>query len=135
MLPPQALERLSLTAARITSFYHLVPIIGVALFVLGAIMMIRLPKEARVALSLILFVLGFGFIGSFEFLREAARKPYVIHGYMYSNQIRVQDVPSSTGPDCWPLPNGSAPTSATPWPQAKSSSSCNAPHVTPSVAP
>lgn len=92
VFPPEAAHRLALRAARITDFYRLIPIFAAGLFVLGAVMMVRLPRGARIALSLILFMLGFGFIGSFEFLREAGRKPYVIHGYMYSNQILPSEV-------------------------------------------
>ncbi|MBG0788868.1 MAG: cytochrome ubiquinol oxidase subunit I [Desulfovibrionaceae bacterium] len=87
VLPPEAMARLSLKAARITAFHAYIPGIAAGLFALGVAMMIRLPREARIALSVILLGLGLGFIGSFEFLREAARKPYVIHDYMYSNQI------------------------------------------------
>ena len=92
VLPPEAVHRLSLVASRITEFYRLIPIMAAGLFVLGVVMMIRLPREARVALSVILCLLGLGFIGSFEFLREAARKPYLIHGYMYSNQLLPSQV-------------------------------------------
>jgi cytochrome bd-type quinol oxidase subunit 1 len=92
VLPPEAQHRLAHTAARITSFYELVPIFGAAVFLLGSAMMLRLPRGGRVALSALLFLAGFGFIGSFEFVRESARKPYLIHDYMYSSQILVSEV-------------------------------------------
>lgn len=88
VLPPEALIQLSHKAGRITQFYNLIPGIAAAILVIGAAMMVRIPRQARVSVSIILLCLGLGFIGSFEFLREAARKPYVIHGFMYSNQIR-----------------------------------------------
>lgn len=91
VLPPEAEARLALTASRISSYAELIPIVAAALFGVGLIMIVRLPREARIALSIILLVLGQGFIGSFEFLRESSRKPYVIHGYMYSNQILKAD--------------------------------------------
>jgi cytochrome c553 len=37
-------------------------------------------------------ILAAVFFGSYERIREAARKPYVIHGYMYSSGIRVDEV-------------------------------------------
>ena len=37
-------------------------------------------------------VIGFLHMGSFEFIREAGRRPYVIHGHMYSNAILTADV-------------------------------------------
>ncbi|WP_419786381.1 cytochrome ubiquinol oxidase subunit I [Pseudodesulfovibrio sp.] len=92
VLPPEALQRLTLKAARISQFYELIPIFAAATFVVGAVMIVRLPKGARVVLSTVLLVVGFCFLGSFEFLREAARKPYLIHDYMYSTQIRKADV-------------------------------------------
>ncbi|MFW5488113.1 MAG: cytochrome ubiquinol oxidase subunit I [Desulfovibrio sp.] len=92
VLPQEALARLALRASLITEFYELIPIFAAGIFVLGALMLVRLPQNARFALSLVLLLLGLGFIGSFEFLREAARKPYLVHGYLYSNQIKVDDV-------------------------------------------
>ena len=91
VLPPEALQRLTLKAARITSLYDMIPFFAAATFVAGAVMMVRLPRNARVALSCVLLVLGFCFLGSFEFLREAARKPYLIHNYMYSTQFKKGD--------------------------------------------
>ncbi|MDD3311670.1 cytochrome ubiquinol oxidase subunit I [Pseudodesulfovibrio sp.] len=91
-LPPEALERLAVKAARITRFYRLAPVFAAATFVAGAVLLVRLPRGARVALSAVLLVFGFCFLGSFEFLREAARKPYLIHGFMYSTQVRTADV-------------------------------------------
>ena len=32
------------------------------------------------------------YFGAYERVREGSRKPYVIHGYMYSNGIRVNEV-------------------------------------------
>ncbi|WP_027177506.1 cytochrome ubiquinol oxidase subunit I [Maridesulfovibrio bastinii] len=92
VLPPETLQRLTLKAARISTFYRLILICGASIFILGAAMMVRLPKEARVALTTILCILGIGFLGSFEFLRESARKPYLVYNYMYSSQIRTDEV-------------------------------------------
>lgn len=92
VLPPEAMQRIALKAARITEFYELIPIFATAVFVVGAMMIVRLPHKARVALSCVLLMLGLCFMGSFEFLREAGRKPYLIHGFMYSNQIRPDQV-------------------------------------------
>ena len=92
VLPEEALMRLALKAARITGIYALIPVFAAATFVAGAVMLVRLPRSARVALSAVLLAMGFCFLGSFEFMREAARKPYLIHGYMYSTQVRKADV-------------------------------------------
>ncbi|KAB2888482.1 MAG: cytochrome C [Desulfobulbaceae bacterium] len=39
-------------------------------------------------------LLSLAVMGSFEWIREAARRPWVIGGVMYSNMIRASDVPS-----------------------------------------
>ncbi|BDQ34764.1 cytochrome ubiquinol oxidase subunit I [Pseudodesulfovibrio portus] len=96
VLPPEALARLAVKAARIGQFFSYIPVIAGGLFVIGVAMMVRLPREARIAMSIVLLALGFGFIGSFEFTREAARKPYVIHDYMYSNQLLPSQMNSYT---------------------------------------
>ncbi len=40
----------------------------------------------------ILLVLGFGVIASFEYLRELVRKPWAINDYIYANDVRAADV-------------------------------------------
>ena len=40
----------------------------------------------------VLIIIGLAWMGGFEYLRENARRPYIIHGYMYSNSILVSDV-------------------------------------------
>ena len=49
----------------------------------------RVPRIALI----IPFVLGVWMLGHFERVREFIRKPYVIADYMYSNGVRVQDLP------------------------------------------
>ncbi len=53
-----------------------------------------LLKPARHSRALAFLVLGCGllFMGSFEWTREAARRPYVINGVMFSNGIRQADM-------------------------------------------
>jgi len=63
--------------------------IGLAVVVV-LIAMIRNKLVIRI-LAIILVALGLKAFGSFEWYREAARKPFVISGYMYSNGIVVSD--------------------------------------------
>jgi len=37
----------------------------------------------------VLMLLAFGWFGSFEFLRESIRKPWIVAGYMYGNSVEV----------------------------------------------
>ncbi|WP_027361469.1 cytochrome ubiquinol oxidase subunit I [Halodesulfovibrio aestuarii] len=58
-------------------------LIGVLVFVFVT------PQAVRPALLGVLLVLGIGQIGTFEWIREAGRRPYIIHGYMWSNSVHV----------------------------------------------
>ncbi len=50
-----------------------------------------LARKLNLAVGIVLMVLGLYWFGSYEWFREASRKPYVIHGYMYGNGMRVDD--------------------------------------------
>ena len=58
----------------------------------GAALAAGLARRPGRLAALVLLVLGFAFIGSFEWMREAARKPYIITGHTYANGIRVAKV-------------------------------------------
>jgi len=49
------------------------------------------PRKMERAEAVLLLAVGLVLFGSFEWEREASRKPFVIHGYMYSNGIAVPD--------------------------------------------
>jgi mono/diheme cytochrome c family protein len=63
-----------------------------------ALVVLKPSRHTRPAAFLV-FASAFVFLGAFEWTREAARRPYVIHRVMYSNGIRPADVPklSETG--------------------------------------
>lgn len=52
----------------------------------------RNPRQFSPAFASLLLVMGFFATGTTEWVREAARKPYILYGYMYSNSVRVADV-------------------------------------------
>ena len=52
------------------------------------------PRRFSLATAFVLLAMGLAVVGSSEFVREAIRKPYIIHDYMYSNSIRVEDLPA-----------------------------------------
>ncbi|MEW5772721.1 MAG: cytochrome ubiquinol oxidase subunit I [Thermodesulfobacteriota bacterium] len=60
-----------------------------ALLAGGLLMALRLPRPVRAALAGALLLLGLVHFGSFEFIRESARRPYVIYGHTYSNGVTV----------------------------------------------
>ncbi|BBB33282.1 cytochrome c family protein [Thermotomaculum hydrothermale] len=59
---------------------------GIIGFVLGLIVFFK-PSFNKAYIAFIIFLTGFFVIGSFEWTREAARRPYVINKVMYSNMI------------------------------------------------
>ncbi|HUB81799.1 MAG TPA: c-type cytochrome [Bryobacteraceae bacterium] len=62
-------------------------------FVLVLVTLIS-PKRLHLAYSLVIMLAALGTMGSFEFVREAIRKPYVIANYMYDNSLYC--TPSAT---------------------------------------
>ncbi len=64
---------------------------------LAALVLLTVFMKNRLAariLSVVLIIFGLRLFGAFEWYREAARKPYVIAGYMYSNGMLVADTTS-----------------------------------------
>ena len=67
-------------------------VFSILIFVAGVFYFLK-TKPAFQRVMVFLFVLiGLGWYGSFEYLREYARKPYIIYDYMYSTSIMVDDV-------------------------------------------
>ncbi len=64
-------------------------IISLVLFGFGLVMMIKVPIFIQKPLAFILLVLGLFYIGSFEMIREAGRRPFLIYGHTFSNAIRT----------------------------------------------
>jgi cytochrome bd-type quinol oxidase subunit 1 len=62
------------------------------LFTGGLALLIRVPGALSPAVVALLVAVGLGWMGSFEFLREIARKPWVIHGYLYSSGVLAKDM-------------------------------------------
>ena len=72
----------------IRAFLTLTPIL-----VVGALVMaIRMPRKFKRPLAYVVVLIGFLHMASFEFIREGGRRPYVIHGHMYSNSILMEEV-------------------------------------------
>jgi mono/diheme cytochrome c family protein len=61
------------------------------LFITGLIMAIRMPQNVKKPMAFVILLIGLVYMGSFEWIREAGRRPYLIPGYMYSNSIIVEN--------------------------------------------
>lgn len=81
------LERAREISPYLKGFLYCTP----ALLLLGVLFMLRLPKFTQQVLAVVIIVIGFLHMGSFEFIREAGRRPWVIHGVMYSNAVTAAE--------------------------------------------
>lgn len=75
--------------AYLTSLGWFVPILLIA----SVLMALRLPQRLQKFMSFVVISIALIYFGSFEFVREAGRRPYIIYDLMYSNQLYVDDVP------------------------------------------
>ena len=57
------------------------------------------PGRVRLRFSILVALVALGTMGSFEFVREGVRKPYVIGNYLYANSIYSSAVPGDGGFD------------------------------------
>ncbi|HES59124.1 MAG TPA: cytochrome C [Caldithrix sp.] len=73
-------------------FVNIFIILTIVLFIGGAILSLRSSLNIQRVLTFILLIIGLLWMGGYEYSREIARKPYVIHEYMYSNSILKSDV-------------------------------------------
>jgi mono/diheme cytochrome c family protein len=79
-----------------THFAYLAGVLLVVTFALTLITLIR-PAKLHLAFSLLVALVALGTMGSFEFVREAIRKPYVIGNYLYANSIYANPMPGDGG--------------------------------------
>lgn len=85
---PEAQEAMVLGAnPEIAPFLQGFVLISAALFAGGLIMAARMPALAKRSVAVTLLVIGLMYMGCFEWTREAGRRPYLIHSYMYSNGV------------------------------------------------
>ena len=64
-----------------------------ATLVLGSAFLLLLPKTLRSPLAILIMLSAFAFFAGYERLREGTRKPFLIHDFMFSNGILVQQIP------------------------------------------
>ncbi len=60
------------------------------IFLLGILAFMRAEKMRR-PLSVLILCAGLTLVGSFEWMRETARRPWVIPGYMYASAVRPSE--------------------------------------------
>jgi hypothetical protein len=76
---------------RVNGVYLQTLVWAVPLLFTGALLvLLRLPRVLNGLLVAALVATGLAAMGAFEYLRENARRPWVIYGYMYSNGILAE---------------------------------------------
>lgn len=79
-----------------TEFAGLAEVLLAVTLVLALLALVK-PGRIHVAFSLLLALVALGAMGSFEFVRESVRKPYVIYNYLYANSLYATQIPGDGG--------------------------------------
>ncbi|MGB7546302.1 MAG: c-type cytochrome [Terracidiphilus sp.] len=79
-----------------THFAMLAVVFLAVTFALALLALVR-PGRMHLAFSLLVALVALGAMGSFEFVREAIRKPYVIENYLYANSLYATQMPGDGG--------------------------------------
>jgi len=75
-------------------FQQLIIDASILLFGLGLFTLIKFNCRLQKPIIFIMVAITFAWMGGYEYLREIARKPYVIYNTMYSNGIRPSEISS-----------------------------------------
>lgn len=86
-LPAAQQEMIFSVAPEMKPFLSVFIWLSPLIFAGGLGMAILRPQNVQRPLAWLLLLLGFVQLGSFEFIREGGRRPYIIHDYMYSTSI------------------------------------------------
>ncbi|MEW5795313.1 MAG: c-type cytochrome [Candidatus Zixiibacteriota bacterium] len=85
-----AAEAMPVVTARISEGWWLGGAIAIMIILFG----LALPRFFGRPVAVVVMILGLLWFGEFEWMREAIRKPYVVHGYMYGSGIEVAELES-----------------------------------------
>lgn len=91
-LPPQVEELVFQGMSALKPFLSSFVVFSPLLILGGLVMGIKLPSGVSRLLAGVMLLVGLMYIGTFEFIREGGRRPYIIYDYMYSTSIRKADV-------------------------------------------
>jgi cytochrome bd-type quinol oxidase subunit 1 len=91
-LPARLEEFVFSSMPQIEPFISSFAVISVVLLLGALLMAVRMPARVGRSLAAIMLIIGLLYLGAFEFIREGGRRPYIIHGHMYSNTILKNDV-------------------------------------------
>lgn len=92
-LPPAQYEMITFKSHRVAGFMQYFWIFGTATLLGGLLLAAKTPARVSFPMALVVLLVGQGLFGSFEFIREAGRKPYLIWDTVYSTQIIKAHMP------------------------------------------
>lgn len=81
-----------LSAPVLLTFLALSAFFSTVIFVFSYFGPYRDPQRFSLPLALLFLLMGFAVTGTSEWVREAMRRPFLINQYLYSNQIRLDQV-------------------------------------------
>ena len=87
MIPEAPLANMQLRNPEILPFTQIFIWTSAIIFLGGLISLLRLSAGLQRTVILVIMVIGLSWMGGFEYVREIARKPYIIYGYLYSNSV------------------------------------------------
>jgi mono/diheme cytochrome c family protein len=79
-----------------TRYAHLAIVCATVTFLASIATVLRPARTPRL-LAVVVLLAALGTMGSFEFVREAIRKPYIVHDVMYANSVLKQALPGDGG--------------------------------------
>ncbi len=91
-LPPAQQEMIFSTSPEMKPFLSGFIFLSPLLFAGGLLIAAFRPQAVVRPMAWLLLLLGFLYMGSFEFMREGGRRPYIIYDYMYSTSILKTDL-------------------------------------------
>jgi cytochrome bd-type quinol oxidase subunit 1 len=96
-LPASLEEFIFAQMPQIVPFIKYFSVISVVIFLGALTMAIRMPAKVGRVMAAGMLLLGLVYLGAFEFIREGGRRPYILHGHMYSNSILKSDISRVSG--------------------------------------
>ncbi|MDF1574041.1 MAG: cytochrome ubiquinol oxidase subunit I [Bacteroidales bacterium] len=94
VIPAESFENLFHFNRESTPFITLIIVSSILLFGLGLFTLVNSSQATQKAGALVLVVICFGWMSGFEYMREIARKPFVLYGHMYSTGITLSQMDS-----------------------------------------
>jgi len=86
-LPKQSIAFIQGSSPEIQPVVVLFLILFAMILACGGMLFFKFSNQTKKILAYSLLIMGLIYMGSFEWIREASRKPYIINNYLYANQM------------------------------------------------